>query len=443
MAERPAEPGERDRAIGPPRRLRLADESLLRERPFVLFWLARMVATAGATVGAVVLPILVFQITGSALQTSLLATLAVLPYLAFGLFAGAMADRVNRKRLMIGCHLVNAVAMASIPLAAELGILTVAQIYVVALVSATAFVWFDAANFGALPAIAGRERIVEANSIISSGSTALALLGPSIGGVLAATIGPAPVLALDAASYLVSACLLGINPVPFNAVAATAGAAGSAVRRTLRDIREGLDFLWRQPLVRTMVLTGFGNTVTGGAVMGLLVVYGVRALELGEGGAGIGLLYSAGAAGSLLATLALPWLVRHVPVGRITLWGLVANPLLVVALALAPGLTVALPFYLLWFGCHMLVIVNGISLRQMVTPDHLQARVNTAGRMVAWGGTPFGAALGGLVAELTTIRTAYALLALPVLVSALLGWYSPLRSERKDLVVPVEAGGQP
>jgi MFS family permease len=81
-----------------------------------------MVATAGATVGAVVLSVLVFQITGSALQTSLLATLAVLPYLAFGLFAGALADRVNRKRLMLGCHLVNAVALASIPLAAAIDV---------------------------------------------------------------------------------------------------------------------------------------------------------------------------------------------------------------------------------------------------------------------------------------------------------------------------------
>ena len=162
-----------------------------RERSFLLFWLARNVSLAGSVITGVVLPILIFQQTGSALQTSLLATFNVLPYLTFGLFAGAVADRVDRKRLMVLCDGVNALLLVSIPLAAALDALTVPHIYAVALLSASAFVWFDAANFGALPALVGREHVLEANSLIWSSGTVIEIIAPSLAGVLAATLGAA------------------------------------------------------------------------------------------------------------------------------------------------------------------------------------------------------------------------------------------------------------
>lgn len=140
--------------------------SLWRDRAGVLFWAARVISISGSTITAVVLPILVFQLTGSALQTALLATLEVLPYFVFRLLAGALADRVDRRRLMVGCNLAQALLVGSIPAAAALGVLTLTQVYVVVVLAMTAFVWFDAANFGALPALVGRGRVVEANSAI-------------------------------------------------------------------------------------------------------------------------------------------------------------------------------------------------------------------------------------------------------------------------------------
>lgn len=374
-----------------------------------------------------VLPILVFQLTGSALQTALLATLEVLPYFAFGLFAGALADRVDRKRLMVGANIVQAVLIGSIPLAAAFGVLSIMQIYAVALLSMTAFVWFDAANFGALPALFGRTHVVEANSAIWSASTLIGIVAPALGGTLAALIGAANAIALDAVGFLISSVLLLLIARSFNTSHPPDLAGTSIVSRVLIDIREGLAFLWQHQLIRTLSLVGFGNSFSSGAVFGLLVVYAVQALGLTTTDGRVGLLYTATAIGGLAASLLLPLLTRRLSVGRITRIGLVAHLIVLITVALAPNLWVGLLLIGVWALCNTLIVINGIALRQQVTPDHLQARVNTTARMIAWGGQPFGAAAGGALAEARDVRTALMIVAIGVGVSTIYGWFSPLR----------------
>ncbi len=410
----------------------VAVDSLWRDRPFVLFWLGRIISISGSVLTSVVLPILVFQLTGSALRTALLATLNVLPYLVFGLFAGALADRVDRRRLMVSCDLINAVLLGSIPLSAALGLLTVGQIYLVALLSATAFVWFDAANFGALPILVGRARILQANSAIWSSSTLLEIIMPAVGGLLATTLGAANTISLDALSYLLSAVALTLIPRALSSAAQgsrTTGGDSSLIQRTWRDIAEGVRFIREHALVRTLTLLGFGVSFTGGAVNGLIVVFGVRALGLSSKDPRLGWLFTAGACGALLASLLLPPLTRRFAVERITLAGLFANLVSLLALITAPTLSTALVLYVVWEFFHSLIIINGISLRQMVTPEALLSRVNVTARMIAWGGTPFGAAVGGLLAENMDIRLAYLLMTVGIAISAILGWFSPLRTK--------------
>lgn len=402
--------------------------TLWRDSSFALYWLGRTVSIAGSTITSVVLPILVFQLTGSALQTSLLASFQVIPYLLFGLFAGAISDRVNRRWMMVGFDLINALLLATIPVAAALDVLTLTHIYVVALLSAVAFVWFDAANFGALPTLVGQNHIVEANSNIWATSTIIAIIGPAVGGYLATTIGASFTISLDAVSYLLSAVCLALVPRAMSLPPAEkAAAVTSPTRQAVADIGEGVAFIWQQPLVRALTLLGFGVSFTGGAVSGLLVVFAVEALGLAQNDSRIGLLFTAGAVGALLASLLLPRLVKRFPIGWITLGGMFGAVILLVIFALNNHFVIGLVVYLGWDLCYLLVIINGISLRQIVTPPHLQGRVNVTARMIAWGGTPFGAALGGLLAEYLNIRTAYLIMAMGIGLSLLIGWFSPLR----------------
>lgn len=250
------------------------------------------------------------------------------------------------------------------------------------------------------------------------------VLFPSVGGVLVAVAGAEYALGADSVSYLVSAALIAL--IPRSMQASTADRPPP--RRLGADIREGLRFLRGHELVRTLTLLGFGNSVTGGAVAGLLAVYATSGLGLAGDDPRLGLLFTATAVGGLAASLALPRLTRRFSVGWVSVGALTANPLALCGAAVAPGLPVALPLLALWSAASALAIVNGIAARQLATPDRLKGRVNTTARMIAWGGTPFGAAVAGVLASATTVRTALAVMAAPVAVAAALAWRSGLRS---------------
>src|SRR5580658_735597 len=182
---------------------------------FVVFWSARTISFAGTGITGVVLPVLVYRMTGSAADVAALTVLETCPYLVFGLIAGALADRVNRKKMMVAWSGVAALLLASIPAVSALHVLTVAQVFLVAFGIGTAFVWFDAANFGSVPALVDRAQLPAALSMIASSGTLALLIGPALGGILL-TVMPAPyALGFDAASYVISALLIASIRRPF------------------------------------------------------------------------------------------------------------------------------------------------------------------------------------------------------------------------------------
>ncbi|WP_052336818.1 MFS transporter [Nocardioides alkalitolerans] len=408
----------------------VAARPLLHDRDLLLFAAARVVAVAGSAVTGVAMPLLVLQLSGSAFVAALVAAAQVAPYLVLGLLAGAMADRWPRRRVMLAAQLTSAAALLSVPLAQAAGALTSTHALVVALVVASAFVWFDAAAFGALPAIVGRERIVAANSLVWTSTTLVGIGAPALGGLLVAWLGSASALAVDAAAYVAAAALLLVVTAPMGPLAVGRDGAGPSPRPTLRaDVAEGLRFVLRQPVVRDLTLVGVGNSVAGGAVTALLVVLAVDGAGTGAVGEGqrYGVMLAVVAVGGFLAASALPWLARRVPTGWLTLGGLALGVPAVAGLAGSAPYPVVLVLLLAWSGAHTLVVLNGIATRQRVTPDPLQARVNTTARMIAWGGTPFGAVLGGAAAETVGVGAAMAGAAVVLALSVVAGAGTGLR----------------
>lgn len=400
-------------------------DPLLRDADFRRWYLARSISYAGTAATAVALPLLAYQKTGSAALTGAVAAAEALPYLIFGLPAGAVADRVSRLRLMVAAELLAAVLVLSAPVAQVFGTLTDLHIVGVAAAIGTAFCWFDAAAWGALTRVAGRDRLVRANSLIWATATVTGIAVPAIAGVAASLWDPSAVLIADALTYLVSIVLLRRIGVALEQEEARG--TGRSLRH---DIAAGLAYLWRQPVIRTLSLTGFGLSTTAGGILALLVVHAHEQLGLTGGDRRIGLLYAAAAVGAFASALALPILSRILGVGRLSMAGYSVFLAAVLALAGAESLWLAL---LLWVACDFAgatAITNGITVRQQLTPDDLQGRVNTTGRMIAWGGTPVGAALGGLVAETHGVSTAYALLAVPVGLALVALLLSPVRRLR-------------
>jgi MFS family permease len=236
--------------------------------------------------------------------------------------------------------------------------------------------------------------------------------------VLLTVMRPPYALGFDAASYLISAGLLLSIRRPFGRP------QHEQDRLRIRaDIGEGLRFLWQQPVIRTLTFSVFCVCLSWGGAFALLVVYANRALHLTHVDVRLGLLYSAGELGGLVSAALVPMLIKRLAIGRLTAAFLAVSAAALAFLAIAPSYGWALLAFFLFELAYIMVITTGITVRQMLTPDHLQARVNTAGRMIAGGGLPVGAVLAGLLAEALPIRLTFGLLAISAVAGAgLAGW---------------------
>lgn len=238
-------------------------EPRLRDDPnFRRYWWARLLSLSGTVVSYVALPVLVYRLSGSAFLTALVSALEAAPYLLFGLFAGALADRWDRKAVMVSADLVNAAVMASVPLGFWLHVLTIPHVLIVAFAVPAIAVFFDGANFGALPVLVGRGRIAEANAVIWGAATAAEIVLPSMVGVALAVVHPATMMMADAGSYAVSAVLVSrISPALQDA---TRQRSRLTRRLLFSDIGEGLRFLARHDGVRTMTIVNALQCMAGG-----------------------------------------------------------------------------------------------------------------------------------------------------------------------------------
>lgn len=396
------------------------------EADFRRYWWSRVLSLSGTVITLVALPVLVYRLSDSAFLTALVAALEAAPYLVFGLLAGALSDRWDRKSVMVTADFVNAAVMISVPVAAWLGVLTVPHVLAVAFVSPAVATFFDGANFGALPVLVGRDRIAAANAAVWGAATSIEMVLPAVVGVALAVIDPATLLVVDALSFVAS----GLFVRAISRLLHDPDRRREPLTRRLvaSDVGEGLRFLIRHSGVRTMTIIGTVQCLSGGGFVALIVVWCDRVLGVGTQGLRFGLVYGGWSVGALLASLLLPRLLRHTTPASVALVALPVAAVLGIATALMTQWVLASLGLLAWGTAYTLVVVNSISYRQQVTPEHLLGRVNTAGRMLSWGaGWTLGAVLGGTLGHVLGVRQALVAVASLGLVSVVVAWTSPLR----------------
>lgn len=399
---------------------------------FRRFWLARQVSTAGTLVTAVALPVLVYRLSGSPSLTALVTLVEGLPYLLFGLVSGALSDRLDRRRVMVVADLLSAAVIASVPVAHELGVLTVGHALVAGFLAQACFVFFDGAAFGALPAIVGRERLGPANAALWGFGSLLDLGMPMLTGVLLALLHPAVLLGVDALSFAASAlCVVGIS-VRLNA---PRDLPPLRPRALVTEVRDGLRFLLDHAGVRSQTVVGFLQSLSGAGFMALSVPFADRVLEIGTSGWRFGLLFATWGVGGILAALLTPRLHRRMPTSRVTLLALPVSAAAGLVVVTTSSWLVAASVMALWGVAYQSVLLTSVTYRQVVTPEHLLGRVNTAGRMLSFGvGWTAGALGAGAAAGLLGTRGALVAVVSVGVVAAVFGWLSPLRTlERDDL----------
>ena len=335
-------------------------------------------------------PLLVASMTDDARLVALGATLQWLPPLLFGLLAGALSDRLDRRRLVIVMNLVRALVLAVLATAVVTDQVTIAVVLAALFLLGTSEVFADNTASTLLPMLVHRDDLAIANSRLQAGFiTVNQLAGPPLGAALFAA-GAALPFASEAVLVVAGAVLVSRLRLPEHAEQRAETHIG-------RDIVEGVRFSLRHPAVRTLILTIFTFNITFGAAWSVLVLYATRRLGMGE--VGFGLLTTVSAAGGLVATVAYGWITRHVTLADLMRIGLVIETLTHVALALTtvPWVAMAIMFV---FGAHAFVWgTTSMTVRQRAVPLRLQGRVNSVNLIGSFGGLVLGSVVGGSLAQ--------------------------------------------
>jgi MFS family permease len=401
---------------------------------FWKFFVGQTISNLGTSITIFAMPLLVYQISGSALNLALATTFAFLPYLLFGLVLGAWVDRIDRKRLMVAVDVLQALAIGSVPLLYGLGVLSLWWIYAVVFVSGTLGICFQAAEFAAIPSLVRRDNLVRANGRIQASYSAAMVFGPLLGGLLLTSIPLASLLYLDALSFALSALLVAWVRVSFNS-------APSQRSTSLRaDIAEGLRYVWGHPVLRNisimMALVNLVNTT----VAAQLVLFATRRFEASE--AQVGLFYSAGGAGVVLLALAAGALRQRFGFSKVALGALMLSGLCVIALAFTAQYWLALPIWALYSGLSILFNINTGSLRQAIVPGHMLGRVISVAMVLAWSANPLGTLLGGLAIDWSgNVAMVYAAIGVATVLIPLAFALGPLG--RAEQYIPAAAAGDP
>jgi predicted MFS family arabinose efflux permease len=401
-------------------------------RAFWTYWSASATSSVGSAVGGVALPLTaLLALDATAFEMGVIAAAAYCAWLVIGLPAGVITQRLPLRRLQVGMDLARAVAVASIPVAWWLGVLTVAQLVVVALVTSFASVLFDVANSTFLPSVVPKEQLTSRNSLMSGTHAASQLGGPSLGGICVQIFGAVPTLLVDAASYVASAILLG--RLPDRTVAATPGhTVATPDRPSMRAmIREGWDYVTRHPIMAPCMWDATATNFVCGGQMALFALYLVRDLDAPAGV--VGFLLAAEGIGSLIGAALVPSVVRAIGSARACL---VAGFVSVGGAFLIPvgdgGLGYAM------FALGTLVFAGGVvvmstatrTYRQVASPPHMLSRVMATVRFVSWGAIPLGGLAAGALATWLGARDALFVLATLTLLSPLILIASPVRHLR-------------
>jgi MFS family permease len=366
-------------------------------------WSAETVSQLGSQVTLLALPLTaILVLRASAFEIGLLGTVQFLPFLLVGLPAGVWVDRLHRRPILIIGDLGRAVALASIPLASAWDLLTLGQLYVVAFTTGVLTVFFDVAYMAYLPSLVGREQLIEGNSKLEISRSTAQIAGPGLAGGLMGLFTAPGAIALDAVSYVGSAILVllirGQEPPP-----ASPAQAGRSRMRS--DIAEGLRYVSGHHLLRGIAACTAISNLFGQMTEVALLLFAIR--ELGMGPGSIGVAFSVASVAALVAAFTAGRASHWIGVGPV----IAATP----PMAAAAGLilpfatrSTALAVLIIWglvvsFASVLYNVTQG-SLRQAITPEPLQGRMNATMRFIVWGTIPLGALLGGALGDIIGLR---------------------------------------
>ncbi|HET9756230.1 MAG TPA: MFS transporter [Candidatus Limnocylindrales bacterium] len=399
--------------------------ALGRNHDFRVLLTSQGISALGDAVSFTALPLLVLALTGSGLMMGIVGALEMLPDLLFGMVAGALADRSDRRRMMFLADLGRAALTALIPISVLLGGPTLAVILIVTAPMSVLRSFFLAGYTASVPVLVGRSQLARANSIFEAIYSFGFIIGPAIAGILAATIGPGLTLAIDAASFALSSLVLAFMRRDLRAPTDRQPASLAA------DIREGIDYIVRHPLLRSMILFWGLVSITTAPLVTALAVHVTR--DLGYEETILGLVLTAYGIGTVIGALIAARVSRR-PVGPFLLGGTFITGVLLFAISRTSQVPVLLGVAVIAGIAQSVVLVTYLTARSNHAPDALLGRVGSTARTISLGLQPIGMLAGGVLIDLSSGSTTIAVMGIGLIVLTLA--FVPVRALRRATVMP-------
>ena len=406
-------------------RIRWQRSNLLRDADFMKVWTAETISQFGAQISIFAVPLIAaLTLDASPLQMGILSAAGPAPRLAIGFFAGAWADRLPRRPIMIFTNLGRMIASAMIPLAALSGDLTFAILLAIAVITGMQSVFFDTAWAALLPNMVGKKHLTDATSKLMGSASLAQVVGPALGGLIVGLFGGPQSMWIPAITFSISAMLLMRIRTP-----EIPPDRPQTATSMWKEVREGLVELWREPVV--LALMNSSIVLNFGGAMFLAVYVLFMANDLGLSSQGIGLVFASGGAGALVGTIIAPILARKIGVGPSILVGAIGFGLANLPVPLAfyfPD--IALPVVVFgetgaWLSL-MIFNVNRFALRQALTPNKLRGRIAASSITLVSGAAMIGSLTGGLIGELISVHAALYVSIVFQAGAALWVWKSPV-----------------
>jgi MFS family permease len=404
----------------------LSAESVFRNRSFSLFYAGQAFSYVGDGLRLIAVPLLVYHLTGSALSVGFTYALELGPFALFGLIGGSLADRLDRRKLMLGCDFVRFVVVALFALGYALGFLTLPLLYGGIVVLSVAAAFFLGGQASSIPYLIGKHRATQAMSALLATEQVSQTIVPPIGGALFALVGPLPALAANACTYLVSqASLAAIETLGPNVPSGLPNLSQIGA-----DIAVGFRHLWRDAAMRALsallLFFNFFGWMIGAAFIPFLK------RDFGASDAVVGYALGIAAIGAAIGSWLAGKVPRSWPFGRVLAITYAIDALLFVPVMFTRRLDVAIVFLSLTNVCVLFEIAQIIGWRTRVTPEELVGRVFGVTRLVVLIGTVPGALIGGALADRYGARAPIIVAGLGYLATALFAAALPaIRRERR------------
>jgi len=375
---------------------------LWRHPDFVKLWSAQTVSQFGTQFTQLALPLAAIDVLhASAFEVAALTTVEFLPFLLVSLPAGVWVDRLRRRPILVAGDASRALLLGSVPIVYAFDALTIWQLYTVGFLVGIATVFFDVAYQSYLPALVDRTELIDGNAKLEISRAGAQLGGPGLAGVVIDVLKAPVAIAFDAVSFVGSALFI------FSIRKGEQSARTEAPRRRMReDLREGLRYVLTHPFLKniaacTALFNFFGNM--GFAV---LLVFARRDLDLSP--LAIGLAFTLSNVGPLLAAFNTHRISSRFGVGRTIIAASILGGPAFLAIPFAPHGNVALallvPAFVLGGLANVIYNVTQISLRQAITPERIQGRMNAVMRFIVWGTIPVGSFVGGVLASTIGVK---------------------------------------